>query len=85
MITIPALRALFNKALRLAHLLDVGYTPHSLRLGGATFSYHAGVDLQQIKHHGTWKSQAVENYLLGQGAFSTPVSKSFQKLLTNYN
>ena len=84
-ITIPALRAMFNKALSLADLQGAGYTPHSLRRGGATFSYHAGVDLQQIKHHGTWKSQAVDNYLFGQGAFSTPVSESFQKLLTNYN
>ena len=37
-VTVPILRALFKKAVSLADLGEFGYTPHSLRRGGATQS-----------------------------------------------
>ena len=83
-VTTHMIRSMFKRATRMAHMDDVGYTPHSLRRGGATFSYHAGVPLHSIKRHGTWRSQAVENYLFSQPVFSTPVAHNFVKLLTNY-
>ena len=83
-ITIPILRRLFHKACEAAGYEGAGYTPHSLRRGGATFAYHAGVTLEAIKHHGTWRSQAVETYLFAQPLFDTPVATSFQKLLNNF-
>ena len=83
-VTIPMIRKLFKKAASLAHLDHAGYTPHSLRRGGATFSYHGGVPVHSIKRHGTWRSNAVDNYLASQREFNTPVSHNFVKLLTNY-
>ena len=44
-LTIPVVRKLFHKACYEAHLEDAGYTPHSLRRGGATTAYHAGVSI----------------------------------------
>ena len=83
-VTIPMIRSMFKTATRLAHVEDAGYTPHSLRRGGATFSYHAGVPISNIKLHGTWRSDAVNNYLASQPLSSSPVAHNFVKLLTNY-
>ena len=84
-LTIPAVRRLFKKALDDTHLEDVGYTPHSLRRGGATLAYHAGVPIEAIKLHGTWRSEAVEEYLLSEPLFQIPVAQTFAKLLRDYN
>ena len=83
-ITIPVLRRLFHDACELAGMADVGYTPHSLRRRGATFAYHAGVQLDSIKHHGTWRSNTVDSYLFAQPIFESPVAVSFQKLLVDF-
>ena len=79
------LRVMFREALSVAGLSDGGYTPHSLRRGGATFSYHAGVPLDQIKRHGTWKSDSVQRYLKDQNNAPVPIVHSFQKLLMDYD
>ena len=83
-VTIPMLRNMFKRATRRAHLQDKHYTPHSMRRGGATFSYHAGVPIDNIKRHGTWTSNAVDRYLTSQSVFQSPVSHNFAKLLTDY-
>ena len=36
---------------------------HSLRRGGATTSYHAGIDFSHIKQHGAWNSDAFWQYI----------------------
>jgi hypothetical protein len=39
------------------------YSLHSFRRGGATSAFHAGVNVTQIKRHGTWVSDAFWNYV----------------------
>jgi hypothetical protein len=39
------------------------YTLHSLRQGGATFCHSLGIPVEQIKAHGTWKSDTVWTYI----------------------
>ena len=80
-ITAPTFRANFRLLLRLSLLDGFAYTPHSLRRGGATHSFQAGVPLQAIKRHGTWVSNAVNAYLLASPPFHTPVVSAFQRLL----
>ena len=84
-ITASALRALFREVLALAELSHRGYTPHSLRRGGATFSYQSGVHLDAIKHHGTWRSKAVEGYLYSLPTQLSPVASNFRALLNNFH
>ena len=55
----------------------------SLRRGGATYSFTKGVPLLFIKQPGTWKSAAVEDYLIKTPLFSTPVTQTFVKTLAN--
>ena len=83
-LTIPMVRRMFNQAVDDAHLEHVGYTPHSLHQGGATLAYHAGVPIHAIKQHGTWRSEAINEYLFSQPLFDTPVAKTFGKLLIDY-
>ena len=81
-VTVPMLRIMMRRAAHLAGLSEFGYTPHSLRRGGASFSYLAGVPLDHIKFHGTWTSNAVEGYLVSQPRFNTPVAQAFKSLIT---
>ena len=82
-VTAPKLRAMFNRVAAAAGLLEARLTPHSLRRGGATRSFLSGVPLAHIKAHGTWRSAAVEQYLLQTPRFNTPVSRSFKQLIVN--
>ena len=83
-LTIPQFRSAFHAVCGLAGLAHRAYTPHSLRRGGATLAYQAGVDIAHIKTHATWLSEAVDAYLLSQPKFTTPVAKTFGRLLRHY-
>ena len=74
-------RAMFHRATQAAGLTDKNYTPHSLRRGGASFCFQAGVPSEHIKKHGTWSSQAVDRYLLQHQAFQNPVAQAFRQEL----
>ena len=80
-VTSSMLRAMLRKAIGITALEPMKYTPHSLRRGGATFSYHAGVPIEHIMRHGTWKSDTVHQYLKGQQTGLAPIIHSFQKIL----
>ena len=79
--TTSRLRRQLRDVTTLAGLGDEGYTPHSFRRGGASFSHHAGVSIEAIKIHGTWTSDAVRGYLLASPPFASPVVAAFQKAL----
>ena len=83
-VTIPMLRSMFKQVAYLAHLEHEGYTPHSLRRGGATHSHQSGVPLEDIKRHGMWRSTAVNRYLQTQPLFNAPVAATFIQRLTNF-
>ena len=82
-VTAPRLRAMFNKVAAAVGLSGEGLTPHSLRRGRATRSFLSGVPLAHIKAHGTWRSAAVEQYLLQTPRFNTPVSLAFKSSVSN--
>ena len=76
-ITIPMVRALLRRAAEAAGLSSFQYTPHSLRRGGASCSFDLGLPLENIKFHGTWKSNAVDSYLKSRACFNSPVARAF--------
>ena len=47
--------------------LEAGYVFHSLRHGGATHDYLAGVPLEEILHHGRWASVASARHYIQAG------------------
>ena len=76
-ISASTLRAMFHRAADAAGLSSKRYTPHSLRRGGASFCFQAGVPLEHIKKHDTWTSNAVDRYLLQHQAIQTPIAQAF--------
>jgi hypothetical protein len=55
--------------------LDTGlYSLHSLRRGGATSSFDAGVSCAQIKRHGQWSSDAFWGYITSPAIALSPVA-----------
>jgi hypothetical protein len=39
------------------------YGMHGLRRGGVMAAWHAGVEVEKIKAHGRWKSDAIRAYM----------------------
>ena len=56
-LTASQYRRLFHQAVSALGLDDIGYKPHSLRHGGATFHYMSGVPLLSIINRGRWASE----------------------------
>lgn len=52
------------------------YGMHSLRRGGVTAAWEAGVDLEKIKAHGRWRSDAVRTYM--------QANRSIRLMVTNH-
>ena len=56
-------------------------TFHDFRWSGATWAFQHGVPLQQIMHHGTWKSDAIWSYIQNVPTAYSFVSHTFQQHL----
>lgn len=50
-------RRLFHSACEHLGFGNIGYTPHSLRHGGATFDSMKGVPVNEIVHRGRWRNE----------------------------
>ena len=68
----------FDQLVRAARLPEAGYTLHSFRRGGASLAKRFGASLEDIKRHGTWRSNAVWEYLHQQPVHDT-VTDAFIK------
>lgn len=52
------------------------YSLHSLRRGGATSAFRAGVDFIHVKRHGTWSSDAFWDYIVSENVEHSPVARA---------
>lgn len=62
-----------------AIITPFGYSPksfslHSLRAGGASTCFAAGVDYVHIKRHGTWRSDSFWSYIVTHSIENSPVA-----------
>ena len=51
---------------------------HTFRRSGATLAYNLDVSLESIRRHGTWKSDAVNTYIVDDPHKATGVARAFQ-------
>jgi hypothetical protein len=59
-----AYRKSFRRACNMLNLSHIGYTPHSLRHGGATFDFQNDVPIPDIKTRGRWRdTKSAERYI----------------------
>ena len=56
---------------------------HAFRRSGATLAYNLDVDLEKIKRHGTWRSEAVNAYICADVNLASGVATRFQQFFDN--
>ena len=54
----------------------LGY--HAFRRSGACWAYEHGVDLDRVKVHGGWKSDAIWQYLIKTPTVAGQVARAFK-------
>ena len=59
------------------------YTFHAFCRSGASLAFNSNVDLDNIKQHGSWKSEAVWVYLNSTPKAASIVPTTFQRVLSN--
>jgi hypothetical protein len=59
------------------------YSLHSLRRGGATSSYNAGVAYTDIKRHGQWKSDSFWDYIAAPCVSKSTVAAALAAAASN--
>ncbi|NBK22642.1 MAG: hypothetical protein EOM68_11500 [Spirochaetia bacterium] len=52
------------------------YGMHSLRRGGVVAAWQAGVDMERLKAHGRWRSDAVRTYMTANTAIKLSVTRA---------
>ena len=75
-LTAPLLNSLLRKLLIMLHIPPENYSFHSLRRGGATTAYHAGVKITDVKRHGVWASDSFFKYITDPVVALSPVSSA---------
>ena len=80
-ITQSQARAHLKKCLHILRLDTDRYTFHTFRRSGATIAFNNDVQIQFIKRHGTWQSDAVDCYLISDLQNASKVADMFTKLL----
>ena len=58
------------------------YTFHSFRRSGASLAFNHDVDLNKIKQHGNWKSDAIWTYLRSTPKVASTIPTTFAKLIS---
>ena len=78
---------MFSRTTRALDLLDIGYTLHSLRHGGATFEWLERNSFDDIMLKGRWRSKASCRHYLNAGKvllISTQFSASALELIRTH-
>ncbi len=75
-LTAPLLSRLLTDMLAALNQDPGLYSFHSLRRGGATAAYHAGVSVVDVKRHGTWSSDAFWAYVTAPVVAASSVAQA---------
>ncbi len=75
-ITTKTLSKLFKIIVKALRLDSEMYSLHSLRRGGATAAFNAGVSITDIKRHGNWSSDAFWIYVTSPAVADSSVAKA---------
>ena len=57
---------------------------HTFRRSGATLAYNLGINMEDIKRHGTWRSEAVQSYIVADPQKATGVSQGMRAFFNNH-
>ena len=80
-LTVPFIRRQWAALIKQVGADPAQHTLHSLRKGGATFTYNvAKARLNDVMTHGTWRSQAVRSYIAPAQGPGNSVYQALQRL-----
>ena len=79
MVTESNLRKHLAKVLRNLGLDAKQYSFHTFRRSGATLAYNLDIPMDEIKRHGTWRSDAVQSYIISDPHRASGVAQSLRK------
>ena len=79
--TASRFRSAFRSIIKAVGLPPSEYGFHSLRRSGACWAFDHNMDLDHIKVHGGWRSDAIWRYLVKTPAVASSVAKTFQNCL----
>ena len=79
--TAPSVRLTFKHIISNIGLPPAEFGFHSLRRSGACWAFDHNMDLDHIKVHGGWKSDAIWRYLIRTPAAAGSVARTFQDCL----
>ena len=80
-LTASKVRSAFRSLVQAIGLPPADYGFHSLRRSGAYWAFDHNMDLDHIKVHGGWRSDALWRYLIRTPAAASSVAKTFQNCL----
>lgn len=75
--------ARLKSLLRLIGVNPTLYSGHSLRRGGCTLAFRAGVSTELLQFHGTWRSDCYNRYLAYSHSQLLSVTRDMGRLLPN--
>jgi integrase len=78
-------RSAFRAALRISGVDPNGFGTHSLRAGGATDLFKAGVSYPNIKKYGRWKTDTALIYYRDTDAVVEEVFQGFKRIAKKSN
>ena len=78
-VTESMLRNHLRQILSYLNLDSQTFTFHTFRRSGATLAFNLDVDMEKIKRHGTWCSDAVNTYIIQDPNLASGVASRFQK------
>ena len=52
---------------------------HTFRRSGAILAYNLDINMEEIKRHGTWRSDSVYTYIVADPQRAVGVANNFQK------
>ena len=81
MLTQTMIRSHLKRVLQKIGFLQHQCTFHTFRRSGATLAHNLGVDIQAISRHGTWRSDAVNTYIVNDPQLADGVAGSFAAFL----
>ncbi len=81
-VDIPLLASTFNNMIRHIGLSPEHFSLHSLRRGGASVSYQAGVQATAVQRHGQWSSDSFWRYIV-MPMRDAPVPAALREAITS--
>ena len=79
-ITLGYMKRHFESALSVMDIPPTEFSLHSLRRGGASYTYYKGADMHDVMRHGGWRSESVRAYLRPPPNFTDTVHRALQQL-----